>query len=213
MQASIPKPYLRLGHRYLIDVTLERLLGVGPISEIYLALHAEDKWWPQCDSAASTRIHPYIGGSERVDSVRAGLDRIRDGAAADDWVLVHDVARPCVAVDDIERLLAALAGNPVGGLLAAQIVDTVKEVAADARITRTVDRKSLWRALTPQVFRFQVLDCALREASRNAAAVTDEASAVEALGLRPQVISGSPDNIKITHPADLALAEWLLGKG
>lgn len=211
MAADRPKSYLSLGGRYLIDITLERLLGVAAVTQIELALHPEDQWWPRTKSAGCAAVRPYVGGDQRADSVRAGLDVIRARAAADDWVMVHDVARPCVSGEDIEGLLATLVDNPVGGLLATPLVDTVKQVAADGAVDATLDRRLLWRALTPQVFRFAVLDRALRQAHANRLNVTDEASAVEALGLRPQVVQGRSDNIKVTVPEDLALAGWFLG--
>jgi 2-C-methyl-D-erythritol 4-phosphate cytidylyltransferase len=210
MRADRPKPYLRLGDRYLIDVTLSRLLAVDSIDRIQLALHPEDRWWADTESASSDFISIYTGGAERDDSVRAGLECIRPEAAPDDWVLVHDVARPCVSGADIEALLAALAGSPVGGILAAPLVDTIKLVAEDGRIEGTADRRRLWRALTPQVFRFEVLDRALRQARARGTRITDEASAVEALGLQPLVVTGRSDNIKVTVPEDLALAAWFL---
>ena len=211
MCSDVPKPYLLLGDRYLIDVTLERLLGVSQIAGVYVALHAEDRWWKGTASAASKLVSPYRGGPERADSVRAGLDRIRDEALADDWVLVHDVARPCVRATDIETLLTTLSEDPVGGLLAAPLSDTVKRVADDSRVDGTADRTRLWRALTPQVFRFGLLDRALQQALVSDIRVTDEASAIEALGYRPRIIRGRPDNIKVTVPEDLALAAWFLG--
>lgn len=211
MRADRPKPYLRLGPRQIIDITLERLLSVSAIDRVYLALGADDPWWPETESAGSDRVVSYPGGRERVDSVRAGLDVIRSEAHRDDWVLVHDVARPCVSVSDIERLLEAVEDHPVGGLLGAPLVDTIKQVDDSGQVLGTADRAHLWRALTPQIFRFGVLDRALEQATFKGAAVTDESSAVEALGLRPLMIAGRSDNIKVTVPEDLALARWLLG--
>lgn len=210
MQAVVPKPYLRLGGRFLLDITLERLLTVNSVSDVFLALNPNDQWWPQAESATSPRVTTFIGGAERDDSVRAGLDIIRGRAAVHDWVLVHDVARPCVCAVDIERLLAALEGNDVGGLLAAPLVDTIKEASDGGLVERTLDRRRLWRALTPQVFRFGILDRALTQARESGLAITDEASAVEALGLSPLLVAGRPDNIKVTLPDDLAFAAWIL---
>lgn len=213
MMADRPKPYLHLGQRYLMDVTLERLLSVPGIDHIHLALHPDDPWWTDTESASNPRVIPYVGGAERDDSVRAGLDQIRARAAADDWVMVHDVARPCVTAGDIVKLMAMLSDSPVGGLLVAPMVDTVKVVGSDRTVEQTADRTRLWRALTPQVFRFSVLDRALSQAKVQNLVVTDEASAVEALGLRPLAITGRSDNIKVTVPEDLALAGWFLGVG
>ncbi|MAL98901.1 2-C-methyl-D-erythritol 4-phosphate cytidylyltransferase [Hydrocarboniclastica marina] len=210
MRADRPKPYLRLGDRFLIDLTLERLLKVGRIDTIYLALHPDDRWWGNTESASNGRIVPFTGGAERDDSVRAGLDQFRGRASPLDWVLVHDVARPCVREADIDSLLDELAENRVGGLLGAPLTDTIKEVGADGAVKATADRSRLWRALTPQVFRFEVLDRALQSARENSAKITDEASAVELLGLQPRLVAGCADNIKVTVPEDLALAAWIL---
>lgn len=213
MGADRPKSYLHLGDQYLIDVTLQRLLGVDSVSLIHLALHPQDRWWPQTQSAQRADIVPYVGGVERHDSVRAGLELIRPEAHPEDWVMVHDVARPCVSGEDIQALLEGLSSNPVGGLLAAPVVDTIKQVSESGAVERTLDRSRIWRALTPQLFRYGVLDRALRHACKHDLAVTDEASAVEALGLQPQIIRGRADNIKVTVPEDLELAAWLLGTG
>lgn len=210
MQADRPKQYLTIGGRLLLDITLQRLLGFQAFESLWLALHPEDEWWHGAESASRAEINVYTGGVERVDSVCRGLDAIRETAAPDDWVFVHDVARPCVRYDDLARLLSALEDEPVGALLGAPVSDTVKRVGDSERVMETVPRSGLWRAFTPQVFRFALLDEALREASRKGVLVTDEASAVEALGHRPRMVEGHTDNIKVTVPADLAMAAWTL---
>lgn len=210
MRADRPKPYLQLNGRFLIDITLERLLGVNRIDTVFLALHRDDIWWRDAECSANRKVVTFTGGAERADSVRAGLDQIRTVAAPEDWVLVHDVARPCVREADILNLLQQVDDSPVGGLLGAPITDTLKQVEPDGSVLATADRRRLWRALTPQVFRFELLDRALRQASDTRAPVTDEASAVELLGLRPRMVRGRADNIKVTVPEDLALAAWLL---
>lgn len=145
-----------------------------------------------------------------MDSVLAGLKALEARAGAGDWVLVHDAARPCLSRVDLDRLLNELSDDEVGGLLAAPVVDTLKRADEQQRIDRTVPREKLWRALTPQLFRFELLRRALQSAVDNRVAVTDEAQAVEALGLRPKLVAGDADNIKITLPEDLLRAERIL---
>jgi len=147
---------------------------------------------------------------ERVDSVRAGLQALASQATEQDWVLVHDAARPCLKSADLQRLIADLAADSVGGLLAAPVVDTLKRGDVDNRVQATVSRAALWRALTPQMFRYTVLDRALRKAHETRSSPTDEAQAVEALGLQPRLVPGDPDNIKITLPDDVERAARLL---
>lgn len=203
-----PKQYQLLGNDYLLDVTLDRLSVALPDSPVYVALHPRDKWWKSSRSAANPRIRACSGGSTRSDSVRAGLEAM--SARDDDPVLVHDIARPCIADIDIHRLIGEVAGQEAGGLLAAPITDTVKEVDDAGRVRATRDRQYLWRALTPQLFPYGVLCRALDQARDGGVDVTDEASAVEALGLSPRVIRGRSDNIKVTYEGDLALAAWIL---
>ena len=145
-----------------------------------------------------------------MDSVLAGLNALETRAAAHDWVLVHDAARPCLSSEDLDRLLTELASDDVGGLLAAPVVDTLKRADDQQRVAQTVSREKLWRALTPQMFRFELLRRALTGAIHNGISVTDEAQAIEALGLRPKLIAGDADNIKITLPEDLPRAERIL---
>jgi 2-C-methyl-D-erythritol 4-phosphate cytidylyltransferase len=145
-----------------------------------------------------------------MDSVLAGLRALQHRAAAEDWVLVHDAARPCFSTTDLDRLLNELSNDDVGGLLAAPVVDTLKRADDGGRVSETVPRDKLWRALTPQMFRRDILQRALENAQARGIAVTDEAQAVEALGLQPKLVAGDADNIKITLPEDLARAERIL---
>ena len=145
-----------------------------------------------------------------MDSVLAGLGILQTRAAPDDWVLVHDAARPCLTAADVENLLIELRDDAVGGLLAAPVVDTLKRADDGGRVAQTVAREKLWRALTPQMFRRDILQRALEGALARGVAVTDEAQAVEALGLQPKLVAGDADNIKITLPEDLPRAERIL---
>lgn len=212
MQSTVPKQYLSLSGRFVLDVTLSRLLAAGQWHGCVVPLHESDHWWAQSDSASDSRIENCIGGIERVDSVIKALHHLKGRATDDDWVLVHDVARPCIHPEDLQRLRRELVDDPAGGLLATPVSDTIKQVNAHSdRITTTVDRRPLWRAFTPQMFRYGVLLPALeRGVLSQPGAITDEASAMELAGWEPRVVPGRSDNIKITVPEDLALAEFIL---
>ncbi|MFW5823550.1 MAG: 2-C-methyl-D-erythritol 4-phosphate cytidylyltransferase [Marinobacter sp.] len=214
MQASVPKQYLTLEGRYVLDVTLSRVLACGPWAGCVVALHPQDDRWQCSESAADGRIGTCTGGSDRADSVIAALRHLAGRAAPEDWVLVHDVARPCVHPQDLARLRDTLSTDSCGGLLAAPVADTLKQVDPDSgRVRGTADRRQLWRALTPQMFRYGDLLPALEAGiARHPGAITDEASAMELAGWQPRVVEGRTDNIKITVPEDLALAEFILAR-
>ena len=214
MAAQRPKQYLTLEGWYLLDITLTRLLTEQVFAGCMVALASDDPWWPQTRSASHPSIRTCTGGSERVDSVLAALRALASEAAPDDWVLVHDVARPCLHPEDLRALLGTLWDDKVGGILTAPVADTLKRGDDHARIEATVDRRQLWRALTPQMFRYQTLVTALEQGLAAGLLITDEASAVEALGLAPALVEGRTDNIKVTVPADLTLAGYILrGQG
>ncbi|ATJ83885.1 2-C-methyl-D-erythritol 4-phosphate cytidylyltransferase [Halomonas beimenensis] len=209
MGAERPKQYLPLAGRPVLARTLARLHQAFPDARLCLCLDAEDAHFAPDDVPfADWRRVP--GGAERVDSVVNALAAIANDAADGDAVLVHDVARPCVTADDLRRLRAAVAADPVGALLATPVADTMKRDDGAGRVKATEPREGLWHALTPQGFRYGLLRHALAEAARRGVAVTDEASAVEALGHSPRLVSGRRDNLKITHPEDLVLAELIL---
>lgn len=212
MQSAVPKQYLTLKDRFVMDVTLSRLLAACSWEGCVVPLHPDDRWWPRSESASDSRIETCNGGAERVDSVIAALRYLKGHAGKDDWVLVHDVARPCIHRDDLLRLRAELADGTTGGLLAAPVSDTIKQVVPGAGyVSGTVDRRQLWRAFTPQMFRYGDLLQALEQGARDQpGAITDEASAMELAGFQPRVVAGRTDNIKITVPEDLALAEFIL---
>ncbi|MBL3558086.1 MULTISPECIES: 2-C-methyl-D-erythritol 4-phosphate cytidylyltransferase [Marinobacter] len=211
MKADCPKQYLRLDQRFIIDITLSRLLDNAAFAGCMVATGPNDRWWPETEASKDRRIRTCIGGAERAESVLAALDALSGRANDDDWVLVHDAARPCLHADDLARLLADLKGHPVGGLLATPVADTLKRTGpGSCEVEATVDRRDLWRALTPQMFRFLALKQALESAIDSGYPVTDEASAIEFAGQRPCIVEGRPDNIKITVPADLALAGFIL---
>ncbi|MEJ2479246.1 MAG: 2-C-methyl-D-erythritol 4-phosphate cytidylyltransferase [Acidihalobacter sp.] len=210
MGAARPKQYLQLAGRSVIEHTLERFLNHPGLRGVVVAVGDGDPYWPQLKHACDARIARVAGGTERADSVRNALLALSDRAAGSDWVLVHDAARPCLAAEDLTRLLQTLQDHPVGGILGTPARDTMKRVNAEGEIEATVDRTTLWHALTPQMFRLAPLLRSLELARENGWTVTDEASAVEQAGLKPRIVEGRADNIKITRPEDLAYAEWLL---
>ncbi len=214
---SQPKQYARLGPRTMLEHAAHALLVDGRIDTVYVVLSPGDESFSVIDwREQAARVVPlYCGGPSRAASVHNGLVAIGDVVELDDWVLVHDAARPCLPSGDLRLLIDALASDEVGGLLAVPLADTLKRADDTGRIARTEPRDGLWRALTPQMFRYGVLLHALSYAAADAAEryarVTDEASAVEAIGMRPRLIAGSGANIKVTVPQDLAVAERLLG--
>ena len=208
--SATPKQYLELAGRAVIEHALAPFLADASCQGLLVALAPGDTAFARLPIAADPRITTVTGGAARADSVRAGLLALtaRVGTA-DPWVLVHDAARPCLVREDLAALLAALAEAPDGALLGLPITDTVKRADEAGRSVATLPRSALWRAATPQAFRLKRLVAAL---AANPAA-TDEASAIEAAGGRPRLIAGSPDNLKLTTPADLKLAACILAGG
>ncbi len=202
-----PKQYAPLRGRTVIEWALAPFLTDPRCAGAVVALAAEDPFWA---GIAPPQVLSAPGGAERSHSVRNALAALAPRAAAPDWVLVHDAARPCLPGEDLERLLASLAEHPVGGLLATPAADTLKRAGADGCVAETVDRSGLWRALTPQMFRYGLLCAALDAAHEAGRLPTDEAQAVEWLGRRPALINASAANLKITSAADLTLAAALL---
>lgn len=212
MQAGRPKQYLPLQNRFLLDITLSRLLQAARFDGCVVALHPADSRWESSESARDSRITTCPGGAERRDSVLLALQALDGKASANDWVLVHDVARPCLASADLRNLMLTLAEHPVGGLLACPVSDTLKHAGDDQAVTGTLDRAGIWRALTPQMFRFGLLREALELAAADGIPITDEASAVEHSGASPRLVEGRSDNIKVTVPGDLPMAEFILSR-
>ena len=205
MGSACPKQYLPLAGQPLIRHALATLCAVPAIARVFVVLAPDDQQWPGCqDLAAKLRVLRR-GGATRAKSVANGL-RAMDGVSDDDWVLVHDAARACLSVAHVEQLIRDVGDDPVGGILAVPVADTLKRARADGRIAATVPRENLWQAQTPQMFRRGMLLRALEAAP----AVTDEASAIEALGLHPKLVAADATNLKVTYPLDLRLAEWIL---
>lgn len=225
MGSDIPKQYLPLGDSTVLQKTLLKLQKIKQLEAVVLCLSSEDEWWAGLsDNYCSDEGQAVIiaaGGKERSDSVLSGLEALAGQASENDWVLVHDVARPCVRVNDIQALIEQASQHEVGGLLAMPVRDTMKRAVvveggrdrgevAVAEVQGTVCRENLWHALTPQMFRYGDLMRAMTDALNVNHPITDEASALERLGKQPLLVEGHPDNIKITHPEDLALAALFL---
>ena len=212
MGSERPKQYLELNGRLLIDHTLSVILSYPQFSEAVVVLSEEDPYWGSSQHSSDPRILRASGGKERCDSVLNGLRVLEGRAADDDWVVVHDIARPCLRHSDLDVLLSSLTSD--GALLASPTRDTMKRGVAGpdgrVRIDHTVEREQLWHALTPQVFRYAPLKAALELALSQGFSVTDEASAIEYSGGTPVLVEGRSDNIKVTRPEDLLLASLFL---
>jgi 2-C-methyl-D-erythritol 4-phosphate cytidylyltransferase len=210
MSADCPKQYLKINDKTVIEHTIEKLLNVERLQKIIIAVSEHDQHWQTIELLKNPRIEIVNGGVERCISVFNGLLALDKKCNNNDWVLVHDVARPCVSVNDINKLIDQLTDKTVGGLLATPVTDTVKQVDSDGYVIETLDRSCLWRAQTPQMFRFQLLLNALEQSINSGESITDEASAVELAGFSVAVIEGSSENIKITRSEDLPLADFYL---
>jgi 2-C-methyl-D-erythritol 4-phosphate cytidylyltransferase len=209
MGANSPKQYLPLGETTILEQTLSTLLAVENVQGIVVALHLDDPYWENLSIASHPKIHTVVGGDERADSVLVALEYLQTQAQPEAWVLVHDAARPCVSVGSIQCLIENLKNEKVGGILAIPASDTLKQVSASGDIAVTLDRSVIWQAQTPQMFRFNILYSALKQ-SIDDTGITDEASAVEKQGHCVKIVEGSRENIKVTHPDDLWLAEAIL---
>lgn len=215
--ADMPKQYLDVAGRPLIAYTLDALMAHPSIAGVMVVLAGDDYRWADffAHDMVSIEGKPLMtctGGAERADSVQAGLDALPESVRADEFVLVHDAARPNLSHGDLDRLLEVGMGDPVGAILAAPVRDTLKRAGDDGGIDRTEPRERLWRAFTPQLFRRMQLSRALAAAHAAGIAITDESMAMERQGLRPLLVECSEDNFKITTPADLARFEFILAR-
>lgn len=207
---GLPKQYLPVAGAPLLQHALATLAAHPAIASVHVVLAPDDGRYDETIAAGvRNRVRAVrCGGDTRAASVLNGLRAIADGVDADDWILVHDAARPCLTHALLDRLLHAVESDAVGGILALPVADTLKSADATQRIARTVDRAGLWQAQTPQMFRYGILRRALEAA--DAATITDEASAVEALGLQPRLVEGDATNLKVTYARDVILAELIL---
>lgn len=213
MGGEMPKQYMPLNSIPLIAHALIILAREPRISKLFVAISPHDTWWDSYEWAGwEDRLQVLrCGGATRAETVLNGLEAMAEWCAADDWVLVHDAARPCLPAESLSRLLDEVADDAVGGLLAVPVADTLKRAAADgastARAEATVPRAGLWQAQTPQMFRHATLSKALRAAGGD---LTDEASAIEQFGLQPRLVESDSRNLKVTYPQDLRLASLIL---
>ena len=208
---QVPKQYLALGDRPLLWHTLQRLSAQAQIAGLLVVLDAADAQWPGWTTCNGMPVRTTTGGVERCNSVLAGLEALPASVGAEDFVLVHDAARPCVRTADITRLIQ-LGTRADGGLLGAPVRDTLKRADASGCSMLTEARERRWRAFTPQLFRRAQLTAALRAAQCDGVIVSDEAMAMERAGFSPLLVEGAEDNLKVTTPADFALAEFLLAR-
>ncbi|HEY1845937.1 MAG TPA: 2-C-methyl-D-erythritol 4-phosphate cytidylyltransferase [Buttiauxella sp.] len=207
MQTECPKQYLKIGDKTILEHAVASLLAHPRVGHVIIAISPVDAWFSALPLACDPRISVVNGGGQRADSVLAGLQAAGEAR----WVLVHDAARPCLHQDDLARLLAMTETSKVGGILAAPVRDTMKRgEPGKPLIAHTVEREDLWHALTPQLFPLELLRSCLLRALDEGATITDEASALEYCGFHPELISARADNIKVTRPEDLALAEFYL---
>jgi 2-C-methyl-D-erythritol 4-phosphate cytidylyltransferase len=210
MERQLPKQYLELSGRPLLHYSLARLCAHAEIEQVFVVLAQGDAHFSRFDwRQFASKLEPlYCGGETRAASVFNGLLAARDAIASSDWVLVHDAARPCLGAAELDRLITELAADPTGGLLAVPVADTLKRANRDGQVVQTEPRDQLWQAQTPQMFRYRVLLEALRADGH--ALMTDEARAIENLGLKPRLVMGDARNIKVTYEHDLVLAELIL---
>lgn len=209
---DIPKQYLQVAGEPLLAHTLRALLSHPGVAGAAVVVAQDDPHWPGWTELHGKPVRRCVGGESRADSVLAGLEALPDEVRADDFVLVHDAARPNLHPDDLEQLLERGRVDPVGAILAAPVRDTLKRAGDEGGIDRTEPRERLWRAMTPQLFRRLQLSRALQVARDAGVAITDESMAMERKGARPLLIEGREDNLKITTVADLAYFEFLLSR-
>lgn len=208
--ADLPKQYQPLLGKPMLHHVLDVLSQHPDIDGICLALSAQDTRWNAASNWRSKPLRTCIGGAERSDSVLSAIDALSDVLGKEDFILVHDAARPCLSFEDLNHLIQSASAHSVGALLAGKIKDTVKRSDSESQVEGTLERSGLWRAFTPQMFPAQSLQRALQHAKQEGATITDESSAMERLGLSPLLVEGSDDNIKVTLTSDFALAEAIL---
>ncbi|QCI25615.1 2-C-methyl-D-erythritol 4-phosphate cytidylyltransferase [Buchnera aphidicola (Sitobion avenae)] len=207
MQKDLPKQYIKIQHRTILEHTLTTLLLHPDIIRIIISLHEKDDYFHKLSISSNLRIISVTGGEKRINSVLSGLIVAKDA----DWVIVHDAVRPCLSYKDLDNLISVIKKNPVGAVLARPVSDTMKySDLAQEKILYTVHRKNLWHALTPQLFQARLLEYCLKKIIKDKISITDEASALEYCGYNPLLVKGSCRNIKITWPEDLILANFYL---
>ncbi len=206
---AIAKQYLEFHNKTIIEHSISPFLRVDAVTEIVVALSENDSTFKQLPIANHKKIQTVVGGQTRAETVFNALTSLKDRANPQDWILVHDGARPCLHVDDLNALIDNLINEKVGGILAFPVADTLKFVRQD-NIAHTVSRMHLWHALTPQMFRYQILFESLRNCLNDKIEITDEASAIEHAGFEPKIVKAQYPNPKLTHPSDFKLIALLI---
>jgi 2-C-methyl-D-erythritol 4-phosphate cytidylyltransferase len=213
MDLDVPKQYYSINGKAILEYTLECFCNHSKIDGVVVVIADNDKYWQSLSISTHKKIRIAPGGKERCHSVLNGLRHLYAFAQPNDWVLVHDAARPCLHSEDIDRLISSLHNHPVGGLLATPVRDTMKRAGINNEVIETVERNQLWHALTPQMFKLEALTQALEQLIDNNSIVTDEAMAMELSGAKPVLVQGHPENIKVTQMDDVQIAELYLKKG
>ncbi len=211
MKADRPKQYLLLNGKTVLEHTIEQLLAFPLVNKVVVAITDGDPYFPELTIAHDSRVIRVSGGKERADSVLSGLSYVQEHQLSE-WVMVHDAARPCIRHSDIDKLIAEVIPEHIGGILASPVRDTMKHATQEQCIETTIDRSVLWHALTPQLFTTELLFSALQTGLEQNLSITDESSAIELMGYQPKLVQGRADNLKITQPEDLDLAEFYLQK-
>ncbi len=209
MAANVPKQYLKIANKTILEHAASPFLTHPLITKVVIVLHHDDPHWAQLEWSNRGRFHTATGGETRAHSVWQGLKSLGEQANANDWVLVHDGVRPMISEQEITQLIHSLEHDPVGGLFGVAVTETLK-IVKHGEIIKTHPREFLWRAQSPQMFRYGILSKALERGLSNNSELTDEASAIEQLGYFPKMITGHPRNIKITTEPDLLLAKCYL---
>ncbi len=204
MHLNIPKQYVRIGAKTVLEHTVDALLRCSAVGRIIIGISSSDGYFSELPLCGNPRIVTYEGGAERSDTVRLGLCLVETP-----FVMVHDAARPLISVEDLNHLAGRCSSLEYGAILACRVSDTLKQVR-DGRIVRTVPREDMYRAYTPQLFKTKVLTEALEYAFKNHIAITDDASALECLGYEVEIVEGRADNFKLTTPEDLLMANYLI---
>jgi 2-C-methyl-D-erythritol 4-phosphate cytidylyltransferase len=210
MAAEVPKQYLLVNGVPILEHTLSALLACPDIRGLVVVLDPSDRRADSIESLSDPRVFRAAGGSERADSVLSGLQAIAPYASSDDWVLVHDAARPCISVSVLRQLIDHTVESGVGTVLAQASTDTLKRVSSSMRVSESLDRRVVWRAQTPQMFRLSELETALSSALNEQLPITDESMAMELSGFPVSILDGPSTNIKVTLPVDLEFAEIIL---
>jgi len=205
-----PKQFFDLNGQLIAEHSLSRLLALPKIAAIIVPCDIASHGWSQVPSLQNPKIQQVEGGEQRVHSVLNGIIAVSQSASDDDWILVHDIARPCITSEDINQLITAVSNHPVGGILSTSVDETLKKIGSDNHIEATVDRTDYRLAQTPQIFRYKVLKDAIAACLENNIIPTDEASAIEYVGLRVLNVEGRRDNIKITRQEDLPIASAIM---